>query len=228
MSLYFYINLAIVIFPLIFSFERRIKYYSKAKSVLLSTLSVGALFIAWDAFATYRGHWSFNPSHICEIELFGLPIEEILFFVTVPYSCLFIFEAILYFFGDSRIFSPNKWLFVGVGVGVALILISFGFYSKEYTLLAILSVGLSILFVSFFSVRIFSSRAYWIYTFVTFWLFFVFNCVLTSLPVVEYSPSAISGLRVITIPIEDFMFNFSMLTLYLAVYLWARGSSRVK
>lgn len=226
MSLYLYINLAIIIFPLIFSFERRIKYYSKIKSVLLSIVSVGAFFIAWDAFATYRGHWSFNPDQIGGLKLFGLPIEEILFFVTVPYSCLFIFESIVYFFRDRRIFSPNKWLFVGVGV--AFILISFGFYSKEYTFLAMLSVGFSILLVSFFSVRVFSSRAYWAYIFVTFWLFFIFNYVLTSIPVVEYSPSAISGLRVITIPIEDFMFNFSMLTMYLAVYLLACRNSGAK
>jgi lycopene cyclase domain-containing protein len=68
---------------------------------------------------------------------------------------------------------------------------------------------------------LFSSRAYWIYTALTLVLFLIFNYILTSTPVVLYSPEAITGFRVTTIPIEDFLFNYSMLTGYLAVYIWA-------
>jgi lycopene cyclase domain-containing protein len=52
-------------------------------------------------------------------------------------------------------------------------------------------------------------------------LFGIFNHVLTSLPVVSYSPQAITGLRVGTIPVEDFFYNFSLLSFYLIIYLFA-------
>ncbi|NIO37554.1 lycopene cyclase domain-containing protein [Candidatus Bathyarchaeota archaeon] len=226
MSFYLYLNLVIIAFPLVFSFNRRIRFYSKTRPFLIALALVGVFFVGWDVLATHRGHWSFNPSYVGQTKLLGLPLEEMLFFVTVPFSCLFVFESIIHFLGDTRLFSPNKWAFGGIGL--LLIATSFGFFDKEYTFLAILSAGLTMLFVSLVNIRIFSSRAYWIYIVVTLFLFLIFNFILTSLPVVEYSSSAISNIRVITIPIEDFLFNFSMLTAYLTVYLWASGSFRSK
>jgi lycopene cyclase domain-containing protein len=214
------LNLEIISFPLIFSFERRrIKFYTRIRPILVSMFLVGMFFVGWDAFATFRGHWSFNPAYVNETQILGLPIEEILFFVTVPYSCLFVFESILQLIGDKKMFSPKKRVFSIIG---SLIMFSaFGFYNKEYTFLAILSVGLSVLIVSLVDVKLFSSRLYWIYTVLTIVLFLIFNYLLTSTPVVQYSSAAITGFRVTTIPIEDFLFNYSMLTNYLLVYLWA-------
>lgn len=225
MSFYLYLNLAIIAFPLIFSFERRIKFYTKTKPLIIALLLVGLFFIAWDAFATSRGHWSFNPSYVHEIEFLGLPLEEILFFVTVPYSCLFVFDSVIHFLGDVELFHLRKW--VPAVIGALVSLSSFAFFSNEYTFLAIFSVGVSILFVSLVNVRLFSSRAYWLYTLFTLLLFLIFNYILTSYPVVVYSSSAITGFRVFTIPIEDFLFNFSMLTNYLAVYIWASKKLKI-
>lgn len=226
MSLYLFLNAMIIAFPLIFSLEGRwIKFYKKIKPILVSLLTVGIFFIAWDVFATSRDHWSFNPAYVNDIKLLGLPIEEILFFVTVPYSCLFVYDSILHFLGDKKLFSPRKRLFPVVGVLISLS--AFGFYNKEYTFLAILSVGVSILFVSLVNVKLFSSRDYWIYTLLTLVLFLIFNYILTSYPIVQYSSTAITGFRVTTIPIEDFLFNFSMLTNYLTVYIWASRKMKI-
>jgi len=217
----------IIAFPLIFSFERRwIKFHTKIKPLLVSLLIVGIFFIAWDILATSRGHWSFNPIYINETTFMGLPIEEILFFVTVPYSCLFVFDSILHFVEDKRLFSPKRWIFYTIGVLITLSAVAF--YGKEYTFLAIISVGLTFLFVSVVDLKLFSSRAYWIYTFLTLTLFLLFNYILTSTPVVLYSQNAISGFRITTIPIEDFLFNYSMLTSYLTVYLWASKKLKIK
>jgi lycopene cyclase domain-containing protein len=186
---------------------------------------IGIFFIAWDVFATARGHWSFNLAYVNDFKFLGLPIEEILFFITVPYSCLFVFDSVLHFLGDKELFSPRKWLFTVIGL--LIILSSFGFYNKEYTFLAILSVGLSILVVSLVNVSLLSSKTFWIYTVLTLGLFLIFNYILTSLPVVQYSSTAITGFRITTIPIEDFLFNFSMLTNYLTIYIWASKKLKI-
>ena len=225
MSFYLYLNLAIIAFPILLLFEKRIRFYTKLKPLAAALFMVGIFFVGWDVFATYRGHWLFNPAYVSDIKMLGLPVEEILFFVTVPYSCIFVFDSIIHFVGDKNLFSPRKWLFPVIGA--LIILCAFGFYGKEYTFLAILSVGLSILSVSILSVKLFSSRAYWIYTILTLVLFLVFNYILTSVPVVQYSSSAITGFRVTTIPIEDFLFNFSMLTDYLTVYIWASRKMKI-
>jgi len=220
MSLYLYINIMIILFPLLFSFEKRIKYYSKIKYLLISILIVGSLFVFWDMFATYRGHWSFNPNYVLGIKILGLPFEEILFFITVPFSCIFAYEGIKYFLDESKLFKEMKWPPIIFGIGFLLFaLLPIG---GEYTSLALASVGLTLIFISFFMLELFSSKLFWIYTSFSLVVFLIFNYLLTSIPIVEYSPSAITNFRVITVPIEDFMFNFSMLTLYLAIYLWAK------
>jgi len=210
MYLYLYINLAILLGPLVISFERRrINYYSKIRSVALSVLCVGTVFIVWDALATSRGHWSFNSFYLVGPKLLGLPFEEILFFITVPFSCLFTYEALAYYLKEARPIHAGKLPLI---VGFALALLSLVFVNREYTFLAMLSVGISIIVANRLIRDFFASRLYWLYIALTFALFFVFNYLLTSLPIVEYPGLAIIGFRVITIPVEDFMFNFSMLT----------------
>ena len=225
MSFYLYLNLAIIAFPLAFSFERRIKFYRRIKPLVVALVLVGIFFVGWDAFATYRGHWSFNSAYVNETKFLGLPLEEILFFVTVPYSCLFVFVSIIHFLDDEKLFHPRKW--VPTVIGAIITLSAFGFYNKEYTLLAILSVGFTILFVSLVNFKLFFSTSYWVYTLLTLLLFLIFNFILTSFPVVQYSTSAITGFRITTIPIEDFLFNFSMLTNYLTVYIWASKKLKI-
>ncbi|HUX21358.1 MAG TPA: lycopene cyclase domain-containing protein, partial [Spirochaetia bacterium] len=56
--------------------------------------------------------------------------------------------------------------------------------------------------------------------------FGVVNGVLTSVPVVSYNPSGILGPRVFSIPIEDFLYSFSMLGLLILVYRLLRPRFR--
>ena len=51
-------------------------------------------FIIWDMFATWRGHWSFNPRYVVGINVGNLPIEEYLFFLVVPQSCILLWAAL--------------------------------------------------------------------------------------------------------------------------------------
>jgi lycopene cyclase domain-containing protein len=218
MSTYLFINIGIILFPLLLSFEKRIKYYSNFKSLGASILIIGALYVGWDVFATSQGHWSFNPIHVLELKLFGLPLEEVLFFITVPYSCIFAYEGIKYYLPDTALIDGRR-IFPLV-VGIPFLILSILPIGGEYTTLAFISVGLTLIFISFFMNDLFSSKLFWIYTIFSIVVFLIFNYLLTSIPVVEYSSMAIIGFRIITIPIEDFMFNFSMLTLYLAIYLY--------
>ena len=102
MSVYLFINLCILAIPLCLSFERRIAFYKKWPAVFLSIAIVGIFYILWDIFATWAGHWWFNSRYVSSAEFFFLPFEEILFFVTAPYSCLFIYEVLEFFHQIGR------------------------------------------------------------------------------------------------------------------------------
>jgi lycopene cyclase domain-containing protein len=71
--------------------------------------------------------------------------------------------------------------------------------------------------------EILKMRNYWLYIIISFVPFMIFNYLLTSLIVVYYNPDAIWGIRITTIPLEDFFYNFAMLSFYLMLYLYFKN-----
>lgn len=69
-----------------------LKPIRKMKRVLLSILPVAFVFVLWDVFAVYRGHWSFNMEHMLGFVLVNQPLEEIVFFFAVPFYYITIWE----------------------------------------------------------------------------------------------------------------------------------------
>jgi lycopene cyclase domain-containing protein len=217
---YLYIDVLIIVFPLIFSFVWKFKYYKFYKPLGASILIVGGSYIIWDALVTSRGDWWFNYEYLSGPEILGLPIEEIMFFIVVPYACIFIYENLVYFVGDKEI-KFNKWFYLVIFV--IFVIIGIIFYRQEYTILAMFSVALFFLLAAFLYPKILKTRLYWMYLILSFIPFIIFNYFLTSLIVVYYNPEAIWGIRVTTIPLEDFFYNFSMLSFYLMVYIYFKN-----
>jgi 1,4-dihydroxy-2-naphthoate octaprenyltransferase len=218
MSTYLVIDFLIIFLPLIVSFLPYLSYYKKWPSVLFSIIAGGLFYVSWDIIATMRGDWSFNPAHVLGIYLFGLPLEEVLFFVFVPYSLLLTYEQMAYYIKERTVPWKKE---AGYAISILLLLASLLYAGKNYTFMAFFSSGVVLLLMSRFYSRIMRKLAYWAYIIAGFLLFILFNYFLTSLPVVMYNPSAVTGLRFLTIPIEDFFYNYAMLSLYLAAYLWA-------
>ncbi|MBU1726189.1 MAG: lycopene cyclase domain-containing protein [Candidatus Omnitrophica bacterium] len=93
-----YMSLLIIagIVPFICSFWPGLKFYRNLRALAISIGLIVIIFGGWDVFATWRGHWSFNASGVWPIRIVNLPIEEVLFFVVIPFCCIFTWEAILY------------------------------------------------------------------------------------------------------------------------------------
>lgn len=82
--------------PFILSFWRPLKFYNNIKALFLSISFILVIFGTWDIFATYRGHWYFNPKGVGDFRIINLPLEEVLFFVVIPFCCIFTWEALKY------------------------------------------------------------------------------------------------------------------------------------
>jgi lycopene cyclase domain-containing protein len=225
MGTYLLINAAIIVIPLMLLFERKVKYYKKLSFVLGSIIPVGILYILWDIAATRRGDWAFNAEYITGISAFGLPIEEILFFITVPFSCIFIYESLSVYL-ENRVLKLPRTLFIILGL--FFVTAGFSFGNQSYTSIVSFFTGAFFIISSVFGFGILRSSRYWIYIAITLIPFFIVNYLLTSLPVVTYNPAAIFGIRITTIPVEDFFYSFSLLSFYILIYLsignlWSAG-----
>lgn len=215
MSTYLIINILIIIIPLILSFDKNISYYRKLPRLISSILIVSTAFIIWDIFATKRGDWAFNPEHLIGIYFFGLPLEEILFFITVPYSCIFIYETVR-FYTKERTLNTGKNIFLAIGV--ILILLGIIFNYQHYTFTVSIFTGVFFLLTVYLKMNLLNSFHYWLTMLISFIPFFIVNYFLTAIPVVTYNDSAFFGKRFITIPLEDFLYSFSMISLWILFY----------
>jgi len=84
----------ILLFPLALSFDRRLELYRRWRALAGAVLAMSVVFWVWDAIATARGHWSFNPQYVLGIWFLGMPLEEWLFFPVVGFVSVFTWEAV--------------------------------------------------------------------------------------------------------------------------------------
>ena len=95
---------------------------------------------------------------------------------------------------------------------------------KEYTLIAAGSVILTVLADKLTGVNIFKEKLFYLFIFIIFGFKLLVNGYLTSANIVMYNPKFFLGLRVGSIPFEDFIFGFSMVSL--GIILWELSKRR--
>lgn len=89
------------IVPLVASFYPPLKFYKNTRALLLSIAIILVIFGMWDVYATYRGHWQFDPAAVWKVRIINLPLEEVLFFVVIPFCSIFTWEIFNYFKGKG-------------------------------------------------------------------------------------------------------------------------------
>ena len=217
---YYYLGLMLlsISYPLLRSFENRLRFYKNWKQLGISILCMMLIFITWDIVFTQLSIWSFTDKYILGIKLMHLPIEEWMFFVFVPYACVFIHEVLLYFFPLKHPISLIK----KINILLAFILLTVGifFFDKTYTCVCFISCGGFLLFFQRNS-DLFLTSVYRTYI-VSLIPFFIVNGILTGSitnePIVKYYDSHITTVRILTIPIEDFIYCFLMLGVTIWIY----------
>ncbi|MBE1492423.1 lycopene cyclase domain-containing protein [Plantactinospora soyae] len=73
----------------------RVNVLRRWRRLLLTLLPVVVIFALWDLAAIAAGHWTFDPEQTTGVLLPGdLPLDELLFFVVVPFCAILGFEAV--------------------------------------------------------------------------------------------------------------------------------------
>jgi lycopene cyclase domain-containing protein len=217
---YLILMLGSLFFPLILSFDNRVRFVRKWKYLPLPMLVSGLYFIVWDHQFTQLGVWSFNEQYILGHYLFLLPLEEWLFFIVIPFNCLFIYECLnTYFAADtwlskSRVFSGFLLVF--------LVIISAFHLDKMYTLVNFLSMAVILALVLWQIRPVWLGRFYRAYL-VSLVPFLLVNGLLTSLPVVIYDPMENLGIFLLTIPAEDTIYLLLLLLMNTTIYEWLKA-----
>jgi lycopene cyclase domain-containing protein len=217
--LYLYVNLFTVLVPFIFSFHRKLKFNLHFSSFLKASTLVAIPFILWDACFTSLGVWGFNENYISGVKVLYLPIEEILFFICIPFSCVFTYHCLQLFF-NLKWAERTERLLISILV-LFLLVTGIIFLSHLYTSVTFISLAILLLLLKFYF------QVKWLSTFLSVYLvllipFSIVNGILTGTgldsPVVWYNESHIIGLRLMSIPFEDVFYGLELLLLNVFFY----------
>ena len=199
---YLLIDFFTILFPFLFSFHPRLNFYKTWPAFFPAMAISAVIFLLWDSYFTHLGVWGFNPVYLTGLNIGNLPLEEVLFFVCVPYACIFTCYC-LNLLVQKRM--PTK---TGAAITV-LLLIFFSVaavlnYSKLYTFYTF-SLAALLLIIGAYILKV-----AWLKEFYPTWLlilipFFIVNGLLTGTglknPVVWYNDSQNLHFRLLTIPV---------------------------
>ncbi|HEX5002921.1 MAG TPA: lycopene cyclase domain-containing protein [Bacteroidia bacterium] len=213
--LYLVLNLGSVAIPFAFSFDKRIDFAGKWKFLFPSLFSVAAFFLIWDVWFTKTGVWEFNSKYVLGINIVNLPLEEWLFFILIPYACVFIYEALKYYLPHAPFQKAgNK---IAIVLAITFLLTAVFHYNHVYTFVTFTLLSL-FLFINVFVLHsAFLSRFFFSYM-VSLIPFLIVNGVLTGMPVLIYNDAENCGFRIGTIPVEDFFYSMLLLLMNITVY----------
>jgi len=230
---YLLVNLGSVAVPLLLSFDKKVAFYKKWKAFWPANLITLAFFVVWDVLFTKAGVWGFNPEYLTGIFLINLPIEEWLFFICVPYACIFLYETFRTYLPRDPFAKLHKFAIYKISAASVLLLILF--YDHLYTAFtaAFLLLGTLIVYRLKVTWVGWLSFAYMIIIIP----FLIANGILTGLafweyPVINFVPEGIEdmivwynndhnmGIRVFSVPLDDFFYGLLLIAMNVSIYEW--------
>ena len=217
---YLLIDFFTIIVPFIFSFHPRLKFHKTWRSFFPAVLITGLVFVLGDVYFTHLGVWGFNPTYLIGITIGNMPIEEILFFLCIPFSCVFTYHCLnilLKLKLAEKTTSLITYFFIAMGFAGG-----FYFLNQLYTTVTLFSLALLLIIAKFVLKVNWLDRFYLVYL-ILLLPFTIVNGLLTGTmldaPVVWYNSNEIIGIRMLTIPVEDIFYGMNLILLNLLIYL---------
>ena len=211
MWLYIILLLSSLSVPLVLSFDKKLQLYKQWKYIIPSILIIAAFYILADIYMTKTGVWGFDSRYHLNILIANLPLEEWLFFLFIPYACVFLHECMVLYFPGLKLNLKWSRIIIVFLILMAVVVLVF-YFDRTYTvyIFSLVIIALSLAFVD--STNQISSF------FVSFLLilipFIIVNAILTGSfidhQVVWYNDQENTGIRILTIPVEDVGYAFSM------------------
>ncbi len=224
---YLFVNLACISIPLIASFYPKYPFYKYWTAFFKANIFVSLFFIIWDYWFTEIGVWGFNNDYLTGIYLGVLPLEEILFFICIPFCCVFSYFALKHLIKKNPLEKLHQY--ISYGLITILLIIALINYNKLYTSITFFFTSAYLIYLRFKHVNL--SYHYLTYLFILPFFFFS-NGVLTGSflvePIVWYNDLENLGIRLFNIPIEDSIYGLLLIFLNIELYEYFINQSHKK
>ncbi|MDN5288178.1 MAG: lycopene cyclase protein [Mucilaginibacter sp.] len=221
--IYLLINVLTVFFPVVLSFDKKVHFYKSWKLIWPGMGITGLFFLYWDVLFTIKGVWSFNPHYITGLTFFGLPVEEVLFFLTVPFACIFIYACLNYYIKWQM---DNRLTRIISNLVIMLCMLGLIFYYNRLYSAITFGLLLVIMLLLQYGFKVGWLTRYYVAYLVALIPFYIVNGVLTSIPIVLYNNQENMGKRVGTIPVEDHFYLMALLLMNIGFFEYFKTKNK--
>lgn len=211
-----------------FSFYPKADFSRKWKFLAPAIAIPALVFIIWDSWFTGMGVWGFNERYLTGVRLGNLPIEEVLFFICIPYACVFTYEAVNYLLKTPL----KQWVSAITGTIIFILTIAAGTQVHQwYTSVTFFGLSTYMVLLLLFKQTAYLDRFYFAFLFILI-PFFIVNGILTGTglpePIVWYNNEENLGIRMLTIPVEDTFYGMLLILMNVSIFefLQQRSNSR--
>lgn len=215
---YLLLDIFLLAIPMAFSFLKSTYFISMLRHTLVGIFLCIIIFIPWDMGFTAMKIWSYNSEFILGIYVFGVPLEDCLFFISAPYFYLFIYHSLRVYIKRDVLRGFHFSITPIVSIGLALLLINN--FEKTYTSMS------SAFLILLLLIQLIKLRRYMSWFFIAFILglipLAIVNGILTSLQVVKYNDSATLRIKLGSIQIDSFIYYAGLLLLVTMGYEWSK------
>jgi len=217
--LYFYHHLLalvpVVIAMLIYPFfGNRFIFYKKW---LVPILIASIPFVIWDILFSTGGIWGFNSNYITGIKIQSFPLEEILWFPVIGICSLFVYELLTHSGAALNHKAFKNWLWITI---ICSIVVSVYYRERMYTGFSSWSVVfMGFIFWKYDLSGLFARvlRSFMVLLIPMFLFDGILTGMFTKEGLVIYNLEECTGVRMVSIPIEDFLFGFSFILLIIFI-----------
>lgn len=206
---YLLVNFCSIIICFLFSFHPKVQFNRHFVPFFKAAFLVAVPYILWDAYFTNLGVWWFNNRYLTGMRLLGLPIEEWLFFLCIPFACTYSYFLLNKYF---KLNFNDKW-FTPVAI-IICVLLGYLSYGRIYTFSVFCVAGLTLIYLKFMAKVNWLGEFFIAYS-ILLLPFFIVNGILTGTgleeAIVNYNSSAYFGVRIFTVPVEDAVYGFTLI-----------------
>lgn len=215
---YLLVDLSSLIVPFLFTFHPKIRFDKQWKAFFPAMLITAAFFVIWDMYFTSLGVWEFNSKYVTGISFFNLPLEEIMFFICIPYSCVFTYHCFQLWLGEKNKSATTVFSAIFILFLFSIALLN---YKRLYTVTSFTGLAMLVFY------NVFIRKAEWMKVFYFCYMillipFFITNGILTGTgpdeAVVIYNNAENMGMRFFTIPFEDTFYGMFMILMNVTLY----------
>ena len=233
---YLWVDLIVIVIPFIASFDKRVAFVNDWKAFWPACLLTMMFFIAWDVWFTNQGIWGFNDAYLIGIEVLGLPLEEFLFFIAIPYACVFTYACFRKLLPTSPIAKYHRT------ISICICVLCLAFAATCYKLAYLgLTSALCAVWLIFVLLRRRNWMAHFWFTYIVLLLpFLISNGVLTGLkfwsyPLLHNNPETItdqvvwynnlhnSNWRIFSMPVDDLLYGMLLIGINISLFEWFKA-----